>query len=81
MTETTETVIPNDFLGINPAEINKKLVSWGISLDEVVQKLAYAAPSAIAFTPAALFAGSEKVALEFPANARAAAPAARRKTS
>lgn len=40
MTETTETAIPNDFLGINPTEINKKLVSLGISLDEVVQKLA-----------------------------------------
>ncbi len=40
MTETTETAIPNDFLGINPTDINKKLVSWGISLDEVVQKLA-----------------------------------------
>ncbi len=40
MTETTAPVIPQDFLGINPAEINKKLVSWGISLDEVLQKLA-----------------------------------------
>ncbi len=40
MTETTETAIPKDFLGINPTEINKKLISWGISLDEVVQKLA-----------------------------------------
>ncbi len=40
MTETTETAIPHDFLGINPTDINKKLVSWGISLDEVVQKLA-----------------------------------------
>jgi hypothetical protein len=40
MTETAEATIPNNFLGINPEEINKKLVSWGVSLDEIVQKLA-----------------------------------------
>lgn len=29
-----------DFMGISPEEINKKLVSWGIPIDEVVQKIA-----------------------------------------
>ncbi|NCR78236.1 MAG: hypothetical protein GPI92_23140, partial [Microcystis aeruginosa K13-06] len=57
MTETTETAIPHDFLGINPTEINKKLVSWGISLDEVVQKLASLGLPGIIFIIAAAASG------------------------
>jgi hypothetical protein len=35
MSETTAT----NFMGIDPNEVNKKLLEWGISLDEIVKKI------------------------------------------
>ncbi|UXE58910.1 MAG: hypothetical protein KA717_23270 [Woronichinia naegeliana WA131] len=63
MTETAEANIPNHFLGINPEEINKKLVSWGVSLDEIVQKLASLGLPGIVF----IIAVSASSATAYPA--------------
>jgi hypothetical protein len=38
MTETNNATA--SFVGINPDDVNKKLNSWGISFDEIVQKIA-----------------------------------------
>lgn len=40
MTEVTEPNPTENLMGIDLEEINRKLVAWGVSLDEIIQKLA-----------------------------------------